>query len=97
MDHSANDQVAGKSKSMTTRTFSFFGLLSDLPPWKRVAYILYYIAALSFIIWAILDTKRDAIAERDRLDQRIDAIERTLAEIQGTLPAPGRRQQQDHD
>lgn len=43
---------------------------------------LFIVACNSFIIWGILDIKRSAIAERDRLEQRLTAVERTLAELQ---------------
>ena len=52
--------------------------------------LLRLVASLVFFAWVVYDIKQSVIAERDRLEQRISAIERTLAELPVAAPAKAR-------
>ena len=84
-------QVAGKSKTMT-KIPSITSRLIHEPAFRRemAPHILFAIASMVFFVWIVYDTKQSVIAERDRLEQRISAIERTLAELPVAAPAKAR-------
>ncbi len=77
-------QVAGKSKTMTSLSSFSSRFLTDRQfRREQIRTLLFYLwaaACLAFILWAAVDIKHDAIAERDRLEQRINALERIVAE-----------------
>ena len=75
-------RVAGKSTSMSLPSISE-QLNADIRWWlAQMGLAVFLGAMIVWILWTAADVRDARVAERARLEERIDVIERTVAELQ---------------
>ena len=75
-------RVAGKSTSMSSPSISE-QVNADVRGWLVLIGLGVLLGAMSvWVLWSAADVGDARVAERARLEERIDAIERTVAELQ---------------